>query len=76
MRIYEFIQEAKVSDVIKPQLMWSAPITIRFPHYVGRTEVTVSAPNIYIARQLIKAQYNVADYHIGSIKRIKPSNSL
>jgi hypothetical protein len=49
---------------------WRAPVTIRFPQYVGRIEVDVYAPSISLARQLIKAQYNVQDHHIGSIKKI------
>lgn len=52
-------------------LLWSAPVQIKHPHYVGRIEVTVTAANANQARQLIKAQYDVPDWHIGSIKQVK-----
>lgn len=51
--------------------LWSAPVTIRQPNYVGRIEVTVTAANAQDARRLMKAQYGVEDWHIGSVKEIK-----
>lgn len=52
-------------------LLWTAPVRIQHPHYVGRIDVTVTANNANQARQLIKAQYGVQDWHIGSIKQVK-----
>jgi hypothetical protein len=51
--------------------LWSAPVRIEHPNYVGRVEVTVTAPNIYVARQLLKSQYGIPDWSIGSIKEVK-----
>ena len=52
-------------------LLWTAPVRIQHPNYVGRIDVTVTANNATQARQLMKAQYGVEDWHIGSIKQVK-----
>jgi hypothetical protein len=51
--------------------LWTAPVTIKQPNYVGRIDVTVTAPTMQIARVLMKAQYGVQDWQIGSTKRVK-----
>lgn len=48
---------------------WISTITITNPDYTGRIDVSVYAHNQAQARQLIKAQYKIQDYHIGSIRR-------
>ncbi len=50
---------------------WSAKITISNPNYTGRIEVSVYAYNQSEARQILKAQYNVEDHHIGAIRKSK-----
>ena len=52
-------------------LLWTAPVKIQHPNYVGRIDVTVTAATANQARQLMKAQYGVEDWHIGSIKQVK-----
>jgi hypothetical protein len=52
-------------------LLWTAPVRIQHPNYVGRIDVTVTAANANQARQLMKAQYGVEDWHIGSIRQVK-----
>jgi hypothetical protein len=52
-------------------LLWTAPVRIQHPHYVGRIDVTVTANNATQARQLMKAQYGVEDWHIGSVRQVK-----
>lgn len=52
-------------------LLWTAPVRIQHPNYVGTIDVTVTANNAVQARQLMKAQYQVHDWHIGSIKQVK-----
>jgi hypothetical protein len=51
--------------------LWTAPIRIQQPNYTGYIDVTVTAANQQQARQLMKAQYSVADWHIGSVKEVK-----
>jgi len=51
--------------------LWTAPVRIKQPNYVGYIDVTVTAPNMIQARQLIKSQYGVPDWHIGSTKEVK-----
>jgi len=69
MRFYE-IFEANVNTAIAAKL-WTAPVKITQPNYVGYIDVTVTAPNIQLARVLLKAQYGVPDWQIGSIKEVK-----
>jgi len=52
-------------------LLWTAPVRIQHPNYVGRIDVTVTADNANHARQLMKAQYGIEDWHIGSIRQVK-----
>jgi hypothetical protein len=46
-------------------------VTIKQPGYNGRIDVTVTAPSMQLARQLMKAQYGVQDWQIGSTKEVK-----
>lgn len=69
MRFYE-IFEANVNTAVAAKL-WTAPVKITQPNYVGYIDVTVTAPNIQLARVLLKAQYGVPDWQIGSIKEVR-----
>lgn len=71
MRAFEIISESKPTNLTGTSKLWTAPITIRQPNYNGRIDVTVAALNITQARQLIKAQYGIKDWDIGSIKEVK-----
>jgi hypothetical protein len=51
--------------------LWSAPVKIKQPTYTGYIDVAVTAQNAHLARQLMKAQYGVADWEIGSVKEVK-----
>ena len=70
MRFYEIL-EAKNQNTAVAAKLWTAPVQIRQLGYVGRSDVTVTAPNAQLARQLMKAQYGVQDWHVGSVKEIK-----
>lgn len=70
MRFQEIIEAANQNTAVAAKL-WTAPIRITQPNYVGYIDVTVTAPNIQIARVLFKAQYGVQDWHIGSIKEVR-----
>jgi hypothetical protein len=51
--------------------LWTAPVKIKQPTYTGYIDVAVTAQNAQLARQLMKAQYGVADWEIGSVKEVK-----
>jgi hypothetical protein len=70
MRFHE-ISEAKNVNTAVAAKLWTAPVKITQPNYVGYIDVTVTAPNIQLARVLLKAQYGVPDWQIGSIKEVK-----
>ena len=70
MRFYE-ISEAKNINTAVAAKLWTAPVKITQPNYVGYIDVTVTAPNIQLARVLLKAQYGVPDWQIGSIKEVR-----
>ena len=63
----------KTRDIVPRQqsLLWTASVRIQHPNYVGRIDVTVTAANATQARQLMKAQYGVEDWHIGSIRQVR-----
>lgn len=62
----------KTKDIVPKtkSLLWTAAVRIQHPNYVGIIDVTVTANNANQARQLMKAQYGVEDWHIGSIKQV------
>ena len=61
----------KAKEIYPKYKLWTAPVTIKQPNYVGRIDVTVTAPNMTLARRLMKAQYGVEDWQIGSTKEVK-----
>jgi hypothetical protein len=61
----------KAKDIYPKYKLWSAPVRIKQPDYTGFIEVTVTAPNQQDARKLMRAQYGVPDWHIGSVKEVK-----
>ena len=58
MRFQEIIEAANINTAVAAKL-WIAPVKITQPNYVGYIDVTVTAPNIQLARVLLKAQYGV-----------------
>ena len=61
----------KAKEVYPKYKLWSAPVKIQQPNYVGYIEVTVTAPTMVDARRLMRAQYGVPDWHVGSVKEVK-----
>ena len=51
--------------------LWTAPVRIQQPNYVGYIDVTVTAANATEARRLMRAQYGVEEWHVGSVKEVK-----
>ena len=61
----------KAQEIYTKYKLWTAPVRIQQPNYTGYIEVTVTAPNMNDARRLMRAQYGVADWHIGSVKEVR-----
>jgi hypothetical protein len=61
----------RAREIYPKYKLWTAPVQIKQPNYVGRIDVTVTAPNMQQARALMKAQYGVEDWHIGSTKEVR-----
>jgi hypothetical protein len=61
----------RAKEIYPKYKLWTAPVRIRQPNYVGYIDVTVTANNMQDARRLMKAQYGVEDWHIGSTKELK-----
>ena len=70
MRFQEII-EAKNTNPGTTYKLWTAPVRIQQPNYVGYIDVTVTAANATDARRLMRAQYGVEEWHIGSTKELK-----
>lgn len=51
--------------------LWAAKIRVSNPQYTGWVDAQVWAPNIAVARQMFKQQYNLQDWHITAVKEIK-----
>jgi hypothetical protein len=61
----------RAKEIYPKYKLWTAPVRIQQPNYVGYIDVTVTANNMQDARRLMKAQYGVEDWHIGSTKEVK-----
>jgi len=61
----------KVSDVVTPYKLYTARVLVKQPGYTGNMDVTVTAQNLFMARQLMKKMYGITDNVIGSIKEVK-----
>ena len=61
----------KAKEIYPKYKLWTAPVRIKQPDYTGYIEVTVTAPNMVDAGKLMRAQYGVPDWHVGSVKEVK-----
>lgn len=61
----------KVADVIKPHKLYVATVFVKQPGYTGNMDLTVTAQNHFMARELMKRLYNVDAAKIGSIREVK-----
>jgi hypothetical protein len=61
----------KAQDIYPKYKLWTAPVRIQQPNYVGYIDVTVTAANATEARKLMRAQYGVEEWHVGSVKEVK-----
>jgi hypothetical protein len=69
MRASEFIGES--SNPAVQSKLWKAQVKIKSPQYTGYIVVTVAAPNMTTARNLIKAMYHAQEYEVGSTTEVK-----
>lgn len=61
----------KAKDIYPKYKLWTASVRIKQPDYTGYIDVTVTAPNMVDARKLMRAQYGVPDWHVGSVRELK-----
>jgi hypothetical protein len=61
----------KAKDIYPKYKLWTAPVRIQQRDYVGYIDVTVTAPNATEARRLMRAQYGVDEWHVGSVREVK-----
>ena len=61
----------KARDIYPKYKLWTAPVRIQQRDYVGYIDVTVTAANQQDARRLMRAQYGVPDWQIGSVKELR-----
>ena len=61
----------RARDIYPKYKLWTAPVRIQQPNYVGYIDVTVTAANATEARRLMRAQYGVEEWHVGSVKEVK-----
>ena len=61
----------KAKEIYPKYKLWTAPVKIQQPNYVGWIDVTVTAANITDARRLMRAQYGVEEWQVGSVKEVK-----
>jgi hypothetical protein len=61
----------KAKEIISGAKQWTAKIRIENPRYVSLVDVMTWAPNAATARNIFKSQYNIQDWHIGSIKQVQ-----
>ena len=72
MRFQEIIEAKNQNQNPKINYnLWTASVQIKQPNYVGRIDVTVTAPNAQQARLLMTAQYGVEFWQIGSVRQVK-----
>jgi len=61
----------RVADIVKSHKLYAARVYVKQPGYQGHMEVTVSAPDFYVARQLIKKLYNAKEHTISNLREIR-----
>ena len=61
----------KAKEIYPKYKLWTAPVKIQQPNYVGWIDVTVTAANMTDARKLMRAQYGVEEWQVGSVKEVK-----
>ena len=61
----------KAKDIYPKYKLWTAPVRIQQLNYVGYIDVTVTAASATEARRLMRAQYGVEEWHVGSVKEVK-----
>lgn len=61
----------KAREIYPKYKLWTAPVKIQQRDYVGYIDATATAENATQARRLMRAQYGVPEWHIGSVKEVK-----
>lgn len=66
----DLFEAAKPNTAVAAKL-WTAPVKITQSNYVGFIDATVTAANAQQARLLLKAQFGVPDWQVGSVKEVR-----
>jgi hypothetical protein len=61
----------RAREIYPKYKLWTAPVKIQQPNYVGYIDVTVTAATATDARRLMRSQYGVEEWHVGSVKEVK-----
>jgi hypothetical protein len=61
----------RAQDIYPKYKLWTAQVRIQQPNYVGWIDVTVTAATATETRRLMRAQYGVEEWHVGSVKEVK-----
>jgi len=61
----------KAKEIYPKYKLWTAQVSIRQPNYVGWIDATVTADSATDARRLMKSQYGVEDWQVGSVKEVR-----
>jgi hypothetical protein len=61
----------RAREIYPKYKLWTAPVRIQQPNYVGYIDVTVTAANATDARRLMRSQYGVEEWHVGSVKEVR-----
>ena len=61
----------RAKEIYPKYRLWTAQVKINQTGYVGYIDVTVTADNMQDARRLMRAQYGVPDWHVGSVKEVR-----
>lgn len=61
----------RAAEITRPYKIYVARVFVKQPGYTGNMDVTVTAQDLFTARQLMKRQYGIKDNVIGYIKEMK-----
>jgi hypothetical protein len=61
----------RAREIYPKYKLWTAPVKIQQPKHARHTDVTVTAATATDARRLMRSQYGVEEWHVGSVKEVK-----
>jgi len=61
----------RAKDIYPKYKLWTAQVQVKQPNYTGWINATVTADSATDARRLMRSQYGVEDWQVGSVKEVK-----